>query len=107
MQVLNRWCPFCVVTLDWGHECMIACLQEPDRKTWYPTIIGFGGDQECGQQARLYYSSMNQSFGDRKFIGRDIVFFKPGESGAQANLAWFPRDAGKTARQFSGAAGFQ
>ncbi len=60
---------------------LLSRLQEPDRKTWYPTIIGAGGDQECGQQARLYYSSMNASFGDRKFIGRDIVFFKPGEPG--------------------------
>ncbi|BDA41752.1 hypothetical protein COCOBI_02-5450 [Coccomyxa sp. Obi] len=79
----HSWEPFDVMLssstdlLHWAPAVRIVV--EPDRKTWYPTIIGYGGDQECGQQARLYYSSMNQSFGDRKFIGRDIVFFKPGD----------------------------
>lgn len=78
---------------QWMYE-LVKTLQEPDRKTWYPTIIGASGDQDCGQQARLYYSSMNQSFGDRKFVGRDIVFFRPGEPGAQLS----PLSAGRRSR---------
>ncbi len=61
---------------------MIALLQEEGRNTWYPTIIGDAGDRWCGQRARLYYGSMtSEGFHDRKFLGRDIVFFRPGEPG--------------------------
>jgi hypothetical protein len=66
---------------------MTVAMQEPDRKTWYPTIIGDEGDQQCGQRARLYYTSMDQGFGDRKFVGRDIVFFREGEPGARRRAA--------------------
>lgn len=58
-------------------------MQEPEKKSWYPTIIGYGGDQECGQQARLYYTTMMEC-GDREYVGRDIVFFRPGEPGANS-----------------------
>ncbi len=60
----------------------IVLSQEEGRNTWYPTIIGDAGDRWCGQRARLYYGSMtSEGFHDRKFLGRDIVFFRPGEPG--------------------------
>ena len=63
---------------------MCVCLmQEPEKKSWYPTIIGYGGDQQCGQQARLYYTTMMEC-GNREYVGRDIVFFRPGEPGANS-----------------------
>lgn len=62
----------------------ISGVQEEGRTTRYPTIIGDAGDQSCGQRARLYYGNMtSEGFHDRKFVGRDIAFFRPGEQGAQ------------------------
>lgn len=47
----------------------------PDKKLWYPTIIG-ESDQEAGMTARLYYTEMDNDFSNRKFKGRTIVFNK-------------------------------
>ncbi|CAL5219354.1 g1170 [Coccomyxa viridis] len=64
--------------LHW--EPAVRIVGEEGRNTWYPTIIGDAGDRWCGQRARLYYGSMtSEGFHDRKFLGRDIVFFRPGE----------------------------
>ena len=72
--------------LSWG------TLQEERRNTWYPTIIGDAGDRWCGQRARLYYGSMtSEGFHDRKFMGRDIAFFRQGEPGMLLTThAFFP-----------------
>jgi hypothetical protein len=60
-------------------------VQNEGRTTRYPTVFGDAGDQSCGWQARLYCGNIpSEGFHDRKFIGRDIVFFRPGEQGVQA-----------------------
>ena len=55
-----------------------AAAQDEGRKSWYPTILGCGGDEECGLLARLYYTDMADDFGDRKWIARDIEFTPTG-----------------------------